>query len=350
MKNTKFLAFLLPLLGLLAAPVAYADVVNLIADGGDGTGFDVGDVEVWNDTEKLYVRFVTTGSGWEMLETHLHVAYAQEPTEPPSKNEVPQTGSDNPKIGKFMGKHEDLGGVTIDLYEFLLTALQVESGDTVYIAAHAVVESCNVTGLELALPDLVTVQVQYPYEGGPAYFPETTVSGGTWLDGVYLGWCIDTDLGILNNTPYSADVYSSYGTLPAGLLEFPENLDLVNWILNQNYVGESSPGGYGIYTYGDVQRAIWELLDDGQSTASIDPWSEDRVNEILTAAAANGAGFVPGCGDDVAIILVPFDAQGNQKQALIIKLNIQTLEETAWGDGDDFPGRNWAMYFTYLVQ
>ncbi len=24
--------------------------------------------------------------------------------------------------------------------------------------------------------------------------------------------------------------------------------------------------------------------------------------------------------------------------------------ETAWGDGPDFPGRNWATYFTYIVQ
>jgi len=25
-------------------------------------------------------------------------------------------------------------------------------------------------------------------------------------------------------------------------------------------------------------------------------------------------------------------------------------EETAWADGNDIPGRNWATYFTYLVQ
>ena len=25
-------------------------------------------------------------------------------------------------------------------------------------------------------------------------------------------------------------------------------------------------------------------------------------------------------------------------------------EETAWGAGDNFPGNNWAMYFTYVVQ
>ena len=25
-------------------------------------------------------------------------------------------------------------------------------------------------------------------------------------------------------------------------------------------------------------------------------------------------------------------------------------EETAWGAGDEFPGNNWAMYFTYVVQ
>lgn len=32
----------------------------------------------------------------------------------------------------------------------------------------------------------------------------------------------------------------------------------------------------------------------------------------------------------------------------VVQKDIQ--EETAWGAGDNFPGKNWAMYFTYVVQ
>jgi len=29
---------------------------------------------------------------------------------------------------------------------------------------------------------------------------------------------------------------------------------------------------------------------------------------------------------------------------------VEVLEETAWAGEDDFPGKNWATYFTYEVQ
>ena len=91
-------------------------------------------------------------------------------------------------------------------------------------------------------------------------------SAAAALTGVYEGWCIDTDRLISDNTNYTAKVYSSYEPLPAGLVEHPENLDLVNWIINQNYVGKPAGGSLGNYTYGDVQLAIWTLIEDQVST------------------------------------------------------------------------------------
>jgi len=161
----------------------------------------------------------------------------------------------------------------------------------------------NLNALEQALPDQVTMSVVY----GPESYWVTTITNGGALNGTYEGWCADIDEPIDEDTYYQADVYSSYETIPPGYIEKPQNLDLVNWVINQDFVGKSAGGGLGNYTYGDVQRAIWELLEDNphETTSGLGSWNQVRVDQIEAAAKANGEGFVPTCGDFVAILLVP---------------------------------------------
>ena len=137
-----------------------------------------------------------------------------------------------------------------------------------------------------------------------------TVSGDGALNGTYSGWCADIDHTIAENTNYTANVFSSYETLPAGLIENANNLDLVNWIINQDFVGTPAGGTLGNYTYGDVQRAIWEFIEDNPAatTNGLGLWDQQRVNQIKAAASANGEGFTPTCGDFVAVILQPVDS------------------------------------------
>jgi len=299
-----------------------------------GQTIDVGDVEVWNDGDYLYVKYVVDAAYWCLTETHLHVAT--------SLGGIPQKKG-NPPPGKFdyKGEHDCVTDYT---YEIPLTWAQ---GTQLFIAAHAVV--CQRVGNFIAglnLPDTVTFMVTFPYGGGPAYFPHTYINGLTIGELDVYGWCVDTDNSILQSIWYIANIYSSYETLPVGLIENPENLDLVNWILNQGFVGQVSVCG-GIYTYGDVQRAIWALIEDEQSTSGLGAWSECRVNEILAAAYANGEGFVPGCGDIIGVILEPVEGE----QVIIGEVVIECGCETAWGDGEDFPGKNWATYIEdYIVQ
>ena len=86
-------------------------------------------------------------------------------------------------------------------------------------------------------------------------------------------------------------------------MDKPENLDLVNWILNQGF--EAS------YSYNDIQSAIWQLVDD---RGGIDTnWFEAGVQisaaaqEIVDAAEANGEGFIPDgeFGHKVGMIFQP---------------------------------------------
>jgi hypothetical protein len=96
--------------------------------------------------------------------------------------------------------------------------------------------------IEAALPNTV---FQTWTQAGEGYF-QTTISGGTNLDGTYTSWCIDHDHRAVRNT--DANVYSSYEPLPDSLttayeqprevggpnsnIDKPENLDLLNWLIN----------------------------------------------------------------------------------------------------------------------
>jgi hypothetical protein len=180
-------------------------------------------------------------------------------------------------------------------------------------------------GFELISADLKVTVEAFPGGGDygdPSYFDARLEGDGAvvlGINGTSDAFCVDTDHSMVAEKTYTIiSVYSSHLNLPEGLVEFPENLDLVNYILNQAYIGKSSPGGYGTYTYGDVQRAIWELLEDQQSDAGLGEWTLRRVDGILKDAKLNGEGFVPGKGGNHTLILVPVDENGTIRQIFLI--------------------------------
>lgn len=194
-------------------------------------------------------------------------------------------------------------------------------------------EVCSVPTLDLDLQSFKESLPQDPVtmrlvkQGDGDSYWDVTIAGGTptFVAGVeYDDWCIDTDLTIARNTDYTANVYSSYdlGPYVQGLVEYPDNLPLVNYIINQGYVGTTAGCG-GEYTYGDVQRAIWELVEDNPSTSGLGSWVQCRVLEILADARAdadaNGR-FVPDCGDVIGVILVPIG--GSKKQTTIAQVTL----------------------------
>lgn len=325
-------------------------LADLIADGGsDASAEDAGDLLVWNDADHLYVKYDLEAVAWCLMETHLHVATAMEG--------IPQKKG-NPIPGQF--SFSSVSDPCANNLTYVIP-LDLTGGPGLVIAAHAEVRTLigyapDLPGFESALPNQVTMVVAEPGTGfgTPSYY-DLIISGGTTLDGTRDGYSIDTDnLGSTASNDI-ANVYSSYEALPAGLVEYPEDLDLVNWILNQGFEEQASPDCGGSYTYGDVQRAIWEIVEDAQSTYGLGAWSQCRVDEILAGAVAYGEGFVPGCGDDVGVIFQYVD--GARVTIAGVELSdpgafcIPVYRyETAWGDGLNFPGRSWATYITYGVQ
>lgn len=102
-----------------------------------------------------------------------------------------------------------------------------------------------------------------------------------------------------------------------------DNLDLINWILNQGF--ESN----GDYLGWEVQRAIWELTDDTDLgyLDAIDPGfgTDENVQEILAMAAAN-EGFTAGVGDVIGVIVDPGDAVPGDQQPFIIAINYEDYD------------------------
>lgn len=188
----------------------------------------------------------------------------------------------------------------------------------------------DIEGLALSLPDVVSAKTTSK-PGVDAYFTLEILDSD--LAGTDIpAWCVDQDLSLGVEGPLDFTVYSSYENLPDGKFERPENFDLVNWILNQSFIGETSPNG-GTYNFGHIQYAIWLLVDDSVCqvctylTSPIGNWNTNSDNvrlaeEIAQAARDNGEDFVPACGEKIAIIL---DPEG--KQAIIITKEVPALEE-----------------------
>lgn len=95
-----------------------------------------------------------------------------------------------------------------------------------------------------------------------------------------------------------------------------DNLDLVNWIINQNFEADAQ------FTEWEVQRAIWELTDefDTDYLSDIDPaYGDDAdVDFIVQQALANGEGFMAGQGDLASLIIDPNPATSTNSQPFIV--------------------------------
>lgn len=128
MMISNFLHSFLAAAMLLSTFVAHAQV-QLIQDNGDGAGELVGSVAVTDNGDSLDVAF-TVEPPYLLLETH--AAAARECAH------IPQTGSGNPKVGKFEDQWQSPSNAGSD--EIHLTLVDVyENSGSLCIAAHAVV-------------------------------------------------------------------------------------------------------------------------------------------------------------------------------------------------------------------
>ncbi|MFN7228859.1 MAG: calcium-binding protein, partial [Synechococcaceae cyanobacterium] len=138
-----------------------------------------------------------------------------------------------------------------------------------------------------------------------------------FLNGWANGWCLDPDTGIPSNNNLIANVVSSYDlsnpilTQLSTLIDKPENLDMVNWVLNQDY-SSSTPDNITTFNQDTIQLSIWKLMDRSISSSALsqiptaNAAGADRIIAAATAAVGINdiaIGYTPGCGDKIGIIL-----------------------------------------------
>lgn len=162
------------------------------------------------------------------------------------------------------------------------------------------------------------------------YFNVSVQDSGL-LNGNYPGWCADWNTPIEDDRVYQTRFYSSLSsTLPTDVVDHPEYLDEVNWLINQNLVGRPAPDNLGVYTMGDIQLAIWGLIDDEFDTSTVGPFSQERVDALVARAKVEGEDFHPTCRQLVGIILDP-----NGGQNTIIQVPRRHFHKCVVPDSDE---------------
>ena len=181
-----------------------------------------------------------------------------------------------------------------------------------------------------SLPDsgMLRITLDHSYDGA-FYTAFLSGTGDARLDGKAfdVAYCVSAYENIGLNTTVPVNIYLADATaVPAGTIPLPQNLDMVNWILNQDF--SSKPNGEGgTYTEAEIQGAIWGLTDgivfvnesQGLGTTA-------NAQEIYQLALANGEGFEAGEGDLIGLILDPVPTPGSaHEQPFIIGVNWNDL-------------------------
>jgi len=327
---------------------------KLIADGPtyDETcvGTDIGQVTVFDDGDSISVSIALSVNGWVLNSTNIYIG-----PEP----DIPATNPGNPIVGQF--PYKDVHDPAVVSF----VAGPFASPDSSYVVSAYTLAEYWVTLPDLdSLCEFLPETVDFIFTGkGPDSYLNIDVSNGGWLDGSYQGWCIDRTHTISDGNLYEdADVICSHQPLPDSLVVHPENIDLVNWILNNVAAGGTSACD-GEYTFGDIQYAIWTLIASEPTDIGIGEWSQCRADEIIANAEANGEGFEPTVGEYMGVIL---DAENVQTCIIAVpyesKISLGISAAWAYGqngeycdpDGADgisfidspyYGGSSWGWYF-----
>lgn len=302
-----------------------ATQVDLLA----GQNILVGNVTVESDGTNYTITYNITDDGWCLSQTHLSVGT--------SPSDFPHTDSGNPKVGIFEY------GESLDCASTASYMVPVEEGT--YIAAHAVV-NCKSTADEFTanmetLP--ITVPVCVTAKGDSDSYFDINIGGDSFLAGDFNAWCINLHKSLDDGFCFDANAYSMYGENLPSVFGKPEHIGAVNWIINQDFISQG-------YSYGEIQWAIWELLelDNNTTYCCLGTWDKIKAQEIFDMAMQH-LNFVPVCGELMGIAILPTENYPDT-QPVMITIPIPCggdCDETAWGDGCSFPGNNWATYFQY---
>jgi hypothetical protein len=340
----------------------------------------VGEVQVWNDADFLYVKYVIDAAGWCMTESHLAVAT--------SLAGIPQKNG-NPPPGQFPYKANHNPCVTEYTYQVPITW---PAGAELFIAAHAVVKYVETS---TSTPDLTW---QRGTEADPLVDPDVVAFypgfGGQWtpaqgftiaLNPLQPVWDSGSywppDPTVPTTVPAGVEFASwSYAyTTPDGLpnagysdlrrfqatFTVPRGCAVTDGMLRTPDFALGIPINDNIYVFvnGQDNLLFWggtraNVLPDFEGMAGVQALRGGVVGARVPAVTDGW--YIPGelpevtafvAGANTIDIFTEENERWGGMGKPVLDLGCEyTSYETAWGDGTDFPGRNWATYFNYTIE
>lgn len=155
--------------------------------------------------------------------------------------------------------------------------------------------------------EIVKAKIKSTYSITDASYFKAFVSSEAY-DKEFLAYCLQGDQAM--DTAYLHDVkrlssLSKDKTLLASTVDAPDNLDLVNWTLNQDPSRWKRSDGAQA-NGADRQMAIWKLVEKTGNPTGVNiagKFDLPTVNKIVTDAKAEGNNYKPSCGDQVVFVL-----------------------------------------------
>jgi hypothetical protein len=317
----------------------------------------IGKVTVSTDGQSMKVVYELTEPNWGIVQTHLSVKGTWE--------EIPQAGNGNPIPGQFELKnnHNKIIG-------YVYENIDVSAWSQVSIAAHCKVQQLsgvNPNPIDGMMPgkiyqmDVDIFSVLSGQNNGFPYYLGLDLSSNTYGSGHYDAYCIDKGGQLSSHATYDVITVDPFVADLSNLvclgIDQTNNVDLIAYIVNRYYVDQAYPGA----TAEELQVAIWTLLEPSGAIIATNElvWDQSIVDDIL-ADAQNGNGYIPGLCDYRIMVNDPkchpnvthLNQDSIQSTISIVASQecVVIGEETAWGFGPQFPGRNWGMYFNYCVR
>ncbi len=167
---------------------------------------------------------------------------------------------------------------------------------------------------------------------GDFFEVSTSLTGDDRFDGMTFdqAYCISIYDPIQQGADIAVNFYlATEDDVPDGVLPAEDNLDAINWILNQDFDSIDNGDGTGeTYTQAEIQGAIWGLTDNIVFVSS-DLGTSENAQEIFDLALTSGEGFEAGEGDIVGVILDPTaEAEANGSiQPFIIGVEFDDLAQ-----------------------
>ncbi|WP_096788070.1 SdrD B-like domain-containing protein [Rhodobacter sp. CZR27] len=189
-----------------------------------------------------------------------------------------------------------------------------------------------------SLPDRVEYQLVSGYQNGTsdAYSMRIAGTGDARFDGqvITTAYCASAyELASMGTSFSNAPVFTGNlycatdaaavarvlaGQTGSNGLAAAENIDLITWLLNQDFTGTR-------FNDAEVQAAIWNLTDGLNSIGSNFGQLAD-VHELVDLAIRNGEGFVPGTDDVVALVVDPDPVTADNAQPFILGVSFGALD------------------------